>query len=67
MQTFKSFAHSNKGVFETVGLSQDDVLTKMRLMALLGLGAKASTVSFQDVQVLLSLFRQLFLYSLPRT
>ena len=51
MQAFKGFAQSNKGVFETVGMSYEDVLTKMRLMALLGLGAKASTVSFQDVQV----------------
>jgi len=50
-QAFEGFAQSNKDVFDTVGMSYEDVLTKMRLMALLGLGAKASTVSFQDVQV----------------
>lgn len=38
-------------MFEAVGASQQDVLTKVRMMALLGLGAHASTLSFQDVQV----------------
>jgi translation initiation factor 3 subunit M len=55
VQAFESFAQSNKGVFETVGMPYEDVLTKMRLMALLGLGAKASTVSFQDVQAALNI------------
>lgn len=51
VQSFESFAASNKGVFETVGVTHDDALTKMRLMALLGLGAQQSSLSFQDVQV----------------
>lgn len=50
-QAFESFAKANAGVFETVGVSHGDAQTKMRLMALLGLGAQSSTLSFQDVQV----------------
>ena len=50
-QAFESLAKDGSGVFEAVGASQQDVLTKVRMMALLGLGAHASTLSFQDVQV----------------
>lgn len=38
-------------MFEVVGASREDVLMKVRLMALLGLGAQATTLSFEDVQV----------------
>ena len=50
-QAFESLASDSAGVFEVVGASREDVLTKVRLMALLGLGAQATTLSFEDVQV----------------
>jgi hypothetical protein len=51
VQAFESLAKDSAGVFEVVGASREDVLTKVRLMALLGLGAQATTLSFEDVQV----------------
>jgi hypothetical protein len=51
LQAFESLAKDNAGVFETVGASREDVLTKVRLMALLGLGAEATTLTFENVQV----------------
>jgi translation initiation factor 3 subunit M len=54
VQAFESLAKESAGVFETVGASREDVLTKVRLMALLGLGAQAATLSFEDVQTALN-------------
>ena len=51
VQAFDHFAAANEGVFKQLGVSHEDALTKMRLMALLGLGSQASSVTFQDVQV----------------
>jgi hypothetical protein len=50
-QAFQSLAKDHAGVFGAVGAAQEDVLTKVRMMALLGLGARAATLTFQDVQV----------------
>lgn len=51
VQDFEAFASKNSGMFEATGTSQADAVAKMRLMALLGLAAQSSTVSFSDVQV----------------
>ncbi len=50
-QEFEAFASKNAGVFEAAGTTREDALTKMRLMALLGLGVHPAPVSFSDVQV----------------
>lgn len=49
-QEFEAFAGKNEGVFEAAGTSREEALTKMRLMALLGLGAHPHPVPFADVQ-----------------
>jgi hypothetical protein len=47
----------NAGLLETVGVSADAAMTKMRLMALLMLGSKASgaPVAFTDIQAALDI------------
>mmetsp|Transcript_708 Transcript_708/g.2091 ORF Transcript_708/g.2091 Transcript_708/m.2091 type:complete len:416 (-) Transcript_708:200-1447(-) len=50
VQDFQAFAEENPGVFEAAGTSQEEALTKMRLMALLGLGAHPHPVPLADVQ-----------------
>jgi hypothetical protein len=47
----------NAGLLDTVGVSADAAMTKMRLMALLMLGSKASgaPVAFTDIQAALDI------------
>lgn len=61
VQDFQAFAEENPGVFEAAGTSQEEALTKMRLMALLGLGAHPHPVPLADVQVRLSFSLEPFL------
>lgn len=50
VQDFETFASSNSAIFDETSISQADAIAKMRLMALLGLATRSSTVSFSDIQ-----------------
>ena len=51
LQDFKAFAAASPGVFEQLAVPQEAALSKMRLLALMGLCHGAAEVTFDQIQV----------------
>ena len=46
---YKSFASSNKGVFETLEITEESASTKMRLLALMGLAHGTAEITYDEI------------------
>lgn len=55
VQEYQKFASSNAALLTTLGISAEDGLGKMRLLALMGLAHGASEMTFTEIQSALSL------------
>lgn len=51
LQEYQTFAEQHPGVLESVGVSQDNALTKARLLALLSLASRSHELSYAHIRV----------------